>query len=73
MLYVDYGWDMKIVMSGYGYIVMIYGFWFLLCGYVGLYSVDFFVVLLIDFNYMVEFVDVERFVWGVCLVCRILE
>ena len=73
MLYADHGRDMKTAMSGYGYIVMIYGLRPLSRGHVGLHSADPFAAPLIDPNYMAEPTDVERLVRGVRLVRRILE
>lgn len=72
MLYGDHGRDMKIAMSGYGYIVMIYGLRPLSRGRIGLHSADPFAVPLIDPNYMAEPADVEQLVRGVHLVRRIL-
>ena len=64
MLYADHGRDMKTAMSGYGYIVMIYGLRPLSRGHVGLHSADPFAAPLIDPNYMAEPADVERLVRG---------
>ena len=72
MLYADHGRDMKTAMSGYGYIVMIYGLRPLSRGRVGLHSADPFAAPLIDPNYMAESADVEQLVRGVHLLRRIL-
>ena len=72
MLYADHGRDMKTAMSGYGYIVMIYGLRPLSRGRIGLHSADPFAAPLIDPNYMAEPADVEQLVRGVHLVRRIL-
>lgn len=72
MLYADHGRDMKTAMSGYGYIVMIYGLRPLSRGRVGLHSADPFTAPLIDPNYMAESADVEQLVRGVHLLRRIL-
>lgn len=72
MLYGDHGRDMKIAMSGYGYIVMIYGLRPLSRGRIGLHSADPFAAPLIDPNYMAEPADVEQLVRGVHLARRIL-
>ncbi|MCK5874200.1 MAG: choline dehydrogenase [Alcanivoracaceae bacterium] len=72
MLYADHGRDMKTAMSGYGYIVMIYGLRPLSRGRIGLHSADPFAPPLIDPDYMAESADVEQLVRGVHLVRRIL-
>ena len=72
MLYADHGRDMKVAMSGYGYIVMIYGLRPLSRGRIGLHSADPFTAPLIDPNYMAESADVEQLVRGVRLVRKIL-
>ena len=72
MLYADHGRDMKTAISGYGYIVMIYGLRPLSRGRVALRSADPFAAPLIDPNYMAEPADVEQLVRGVHLVRRIL-
>ncbi|MEE4250892.1 MAG: choline dehydrogenase [Alcanivoracaceae bacterium] len=72
MLYADHGRDMKTAMSGYGYIVMIYGLRPLSRGRIGLHSADPFAAPLIDPDYMAESADVEQLVRGVHLVRRIL-
>ncbi|EUC68389.1 alcohol dehydrogenase [Alcanivorax sp. 97CO-5] len=72
MLYADHGRDFKTAMSGYGYIVMIYGLRPLSRGRVGLHSADPLQAPLIDPNYMAETADVEQLVRGVHLVRKIL-
>ncbi|MDP1539948.1 GMC family oxidoreductase [Amnimonas aquatica] len=72
MLYADHGRDLRTAMSGYGYIVMIYGLRPLSRGRVGLHSADPFAAPLIDPNYMAESADVEQLVRGVHLLRRIL-
>ena len=72
MLYPDHGRDLRTAMSGYGYIVMIYGLRPLSRGRVGLHSADPFAAPLIDPNYMAESADVEQLVRGVHLLRRIL-
>jgi choline dehydrogenase-like flavoprotein len=72
MLYSDHGRDLKTAMSGYGYVVMIYGLRPSSRGRVGLRCADPFAAPLIDPNYMAESADVERLVRGVHLVRRIL-
>lgn len=72
MLYADHGRDMKTAMSGYGYIVMIYGLRPLSRGRIGLHSADPFAPPLIDPDYLAESADVEQLVRGVHLVRRIL-
>jgi choline dehydrogenase-like flavoprotein len=72
MLYGDHGRDMKIAMSGYGYIVMIYGLRPLSRGRVGLHSADPSAAPLIDPAYLSDPADVERLVRGVRLVRTIL-
>lgn len=72
MLYADHGRDLRTAMSGYGYIVMIYGLRPLSRGRIGLHSADPFAAPLIDPNYMAEPADVEQLVRGVHLARRIL-
>ena len=73
MLYADHGRDMKTAMSGYGYIVMLYGLRPLSRGRIGLNSADPLAAPLIDPNYMAEPADVEQLVRGVKLVRKILS
>ena len=73
MLYADHGRDMKIAMSGYGYIVMIYGLRPLSRGRIGLHSADPLAAPLIDPNYMADPADVEQLIRGVRLVRNILS
>lgn len=72
MLYADHGRDMKTAMSGYGYIVMIYGLRPLSRGRVGLHSADPYAAPLIDPAYLSDPADVEQLVRGVRLVREIL-
>ncbi|PRD35429.1 UNVERIFIED_CONTAM: alkJ [Trichonephila clavipes] len=72
MLYADHGRDMKTAMSGYGYIVMIYGLRPLSRGRVGLHSADPYAAPLIDPSYLSDPADVEQLVRGVRLVRGIL-
>ena len=64
---------MKTAMSGYGYIVMLYGLRPLSRGRIGLNSADPLAAPLIDPNYMAEPADVEQLVRGVKLVRKILS
>lgn len=72
MLYADHGRDIRTAMSGYGYIVMLYGLRPLSRGRIGLHSADPLAAPLIDPNYMAEPADVEQLVRGVRIVRKIL-
>jgi len=72
MLYANHGRDIKTAMSGYGYIVMIYGLRPLSRGRVGLHSADPHAAPLIDPAYLSDPADVERLVRGVRMVREIL-